>query len=193
MSPKTKEQFEQIRLRSAASILQAALELFAHKGFAATSISAIAKEAGVSKGLIYNYYPSKEALLEAIVMGAMQEGDDLINETLTPQTPPEEQLQHLIESAMNMIRSNFHYWKLLTSLAFQPDVLNQFEPMIKEKGRQSIEMIEHLFVAMGKENPKKEALLLGAYMDGMALHYMSMKDDYPFDDMMAFAIEKFCK
>ena len=44
-------------------ILEAALKLFKEKGFSAVKINDIAKEAGVGKGTIYEYYSSKEELL----------------------------------------------------------------------------------------------------------------------------------
>jgi AcrR family transcriptional regulator len=47
-------------------ILQAAVRAFARKGYHACRVSDIAKEAGVAYGLVYHYYRSKEALLEAI-------------------------------------------------------------------------------------------------------------------------------
>ncbi len=48
-------------------LLQAALSLFVEKGFAATRIDEVAKQAGVSKGTLYLYYPSKEELFKAVV------------------------------------------------------------------------------------------------------------------------------
>ena len=57
-------------------ILQAAVRTFADKGYHATRVSDIAKEAGVAYGLVYHYYESKETLLEAIfreTWGAMLE------------------------------------------------------------------------------------------------------------------------
>lgn len=45
----------------------AALELFAEKGFAATRLDDVAARAGVSKGTVYLYFESKEALFEAVV------------------------------------------------------------------------------------------------------------------------------
>lgn len=48
-------------------LLQAALELFVEKGFAATRIDEVAQRAGVSKGTLYLYYPSKEDLFKAVV------------------------------------------------------------------------------------------------------------------------------
>ena len=52
-------------------VLDAALAMFVEKGFAATKVDEVARAAGVSKGLVYLYFPSKEALLEGIVQRAL--------------------------------------------------------------------------------------------------------------------------
>ena len=48
-------------------LLDAALALFVEKGFAATRAEEVAQRAGVSKGTLYLYYPSKEELFKAVV------------------------------------------------------------------------------------------------------------------------------
>jgi len=48
-------------------LLDAALELFVEKGFAATRAEEVAARAGVSKGTLFLYFPSKEELLKAVV------------------------------------------------------------------------------------------------------------------------------
>ena len=48
-------------------LLDAALELFVEKGYAATRSEEVAVRAGVSKGTLYRYYPSKEELLKAVI------------------------------------------------------------------------------------------------------------------------------
>jgi AcrR family transcriptional regulator len=48
-------------------LLEAALTLFVEKGFAATRSEEVARAAGVSKGTLYLYYPSKEELFKAVV------------------------------------------------------------------------------------------------------------------------------
>jgi AcrR family transcriptional regulator len=48
-------------------LLDAALELFVEKGFAATRAEEVAQRAGVSKGTLYLYYPSKEDLFKAVI------------------------------------------------------------------------------------------------------------------------------
>ncbi|MDY6979980.1 MAG: TetR/AcrR family transcriptional regulator [Pseudomonadota bacterium] len=48
-------------------IIAAALDLFVEHGFAATRLDEVAKQAGISKGTLYLYFDSKEALFEAVV------------------------------------------------------------------------------------------------------------------------------
>jgi AcrR family transcriptional regulator len=48
-------------------LLNAALELFVEKGFSATRSDEVASRAGVSKGTLYLYFPSKEELFKAVV------------------------------------------------------------------------------------------------------------------------------
>jgi TetR/AcrR family transcriptional regulator len=48
-------------------LLSAALDLFVEKGYAATRVEEVAARAGVSKGTLFLYFPSKEALFQAVV------------------------------------------------------------------------------------------------------------------------------
>jgi AcrR family transcriptional regulator len=52
-------------------VLDAALALFVEKGFANTRVEDIATRAGLSKGAVYLYFPSKEAILEGLVRRAI--------------------------------------------------------------------------------------------------------------------------
>lgn len=54
-------------------LLEAALALFVEKGFAATRAEEVAQRAGVSKGTLYLYYPSKEELLKAVISHNLSE------------------------------------------------------------------------------------------------------------------------
>jgi AcrR family transcriptional regulator len=52
-------------------LLDAALELFVEKGFAAARAEEVAQRAGVSKGTLYLYYPSKEDLFKAVIAAGL--------------------------------------------------------------------------------------------------------------------------
>ena len=63
-------------------LLDAALDLFVERGFAATRSEDVAARAGVSKGTLYLYYPSKEELLKEVirhhVINQIAEGVEII-------------------------------------------------------------------------------------------------------------------
>jgi AcrR family transcriptional regulator len=54
--------------RTRQSILDAALDLFAQKGFFGTSLRDVATAVGVRESALYNYFPSKDALFEALIL-----------------------------------------------------------------------------------------------------------------------------
>lgn len=70
-------------------ILDAAVEVFRRRGFHAASMAEIAKTFGMSAGHIYNYFDSKEAIIEAIVA---RDIDEFL--TLTAQMQGEADLRH---------------------------------------------------------------------------------------------------
>ena len=192
MSPRTKEQFEEIRQKSMQAIKEAALELFAHKGYFSTSISQIAKEAGVSKGLLYNYFENKEALLEYIIMEVVNMGEEMMTALVKSEVSPAEKLREITAFSFELVQGNIHYWKLLTSLAFQTDALESLMPMLKQKQQLMMDAMTQLFDEMGCERPEEEAFLYGAVMDGVMLHFMQM-DNYPVEKMKAYILNKFIK
>lgn len=69
-------------------IVQAALDLFVEKGFASTKMDEIAHRAGVTKGTVYLYFPSKDDLFRAVVgemMGPnLETGERLVAEATGP-------------------------------------------------------------------------------------------------------------
>jgi TetR/AcrR family transcriptional regulator len=69
-------------------LLDAALDLFVEKGFSATRSEEVAQRAGVSKGTLYLYYPSKEELLKEVIRHNMvteiAEGLDIVEHFTGP-------------------------------------------------------------------------------------------------------------
>ena len=61
------------RAGTVAAILAAAQQLFAKRGFAATTIDDIAGRAGVAKGAVYHHFGSKEEILERVLDGIFVE------------------------------------------------------------------------------------------------------------------------
>ena len=72
-APRTKQKPRRARRKESrpSELLQAALELFVERGFAATRLEDVASRAGVSKGTLYLYFRSKDELLKAVVRGGI--------------------------------------------------------------------------------------------------------------------------
>lgn len=84
-------------------IMEAALRVFAKKGFVGASNKDIAREAGITPGLIYHYFESKEALLKAIFEDRSPTN---ILRTIPPQVtqlPPEEFLRFVVKHMLTGI------------------------------------------------------------------------------------------
>ena len=190
MAPKTEEQLQELRQERRQKILEAALELFALSGFHATSISKIAQKAGISKGLIYNYFESKDQMLDAIIEGAMQEGDSIINQG--NQQDPGANLKLMIEAFFTEMKQNQHYWKLVSTLGLRAE-FPKINQLIRDRLMAYMEIIKQMLQQIGIENPGMEAKVLGATFDGIALHYLLGGEEYPLEDVKNYLIDKYTK
>ncbi len=191
MSPKSKEQIEIIRQQSRDNILEAALDLFSNHGYESTSISAIAKAAGISKGLIYNYFEGKDHLLRSILESAMKVGNDIFDQEDDEIRTPQEHLSRIIDQVFLVIRNNRVFWRLIILLSLQKGVGSKMAEMSQKQNKRQITKATSLFSRMGVHKPYKEALLLGALIDGIALQYVGMQENYPLDHQIAHLKERF--
>lgn len=85
-------------------ILQNAATVFAEQGMDKASMSQIAAHAQVSKALLYHYYPSKDALIFAIITGHLEELDAEISAADDPDLPPEQRLRKLVGTVLECYR-----------------------------------------------------------------------------------------
>jgi AcrR family transcriptional regulator len=67
----TKPRWERRKDARPQELLEAALDLFVERGYAATRLEDVARRAGVSKGTLYLYYENKEELFKAVVRSSI--------------------------------------------------------------------------------------------------------------------------
>jgi len=85
------------------SILRATAHILKTKGFAACSTNAVAKKAGVSIGSLYQYFPSKEALVAALAEKHAQEGYRLLLETIRDAVEQPRSIQELVRHSIGAL------------------------------------------------------------------------------------------
>lgn len=189
MSPRTPSQNQEIRKETRQQIKDAAFELFAQNGFSDTSVRAIAKKAGKSKGLIYHYFSSKEDILQAIFDDLTALGDQAMD--FPEEQSPEERFQFMLEMIFGFVKESTEVIRLMTSLALQPDAVAKLKSSIDKYNAHQIETLAELFADLGYEDPEIEAYYLGAKLDGITLGYITLGEDYPFDTMKQKILDEY--
>jgi AcrR family transcriptional regulator len=190
MSPKTRQQFNEIRKNRKAAIEEAAMELFAKNGFSGVSISTIAAKAGISKGLLYNYFANKEALVKEIILEGirqmMQKLDFDFEKEIT-----ESRFKELIEKNFALLQKEATYWSLYIAVITQPAVIALVKGEIFELVSPFITALTKYYQKKGVRYPETQSLLLGAVLDGVAIDFMLSPEEYPLDEIKALIMEKF--
>ncbi len=190
MSPRTNKQNEEIRRNKELLIIESALLLFSRDGYNSASMQSIAKEAGVSKGNLYNYFVGKEELLEAV----LKHGLDQFSNVFTGQSSQiytEADFDLAIKANFNLLRSNETFWKLYYNLIAQPKVQDLFTKIFLPFLDQYMKIFESYFKNKGDQNAGVTALLLGSAIDGISLGYFMMGEAYPLEEIVDQLIIKF--
>ncbi len=190
MSPRTKKQLAEIKKDKRSIILNAALTIFGKNGYHSASISMITKTAGISKGLIYNYFESKEALLNEIILSGLSKLTDFFD-TNNDGFLTEDEFDLFLNSVTRIIKENINYWKLYYSVILQSSVLELLKEKITEFTQGYFMVLTDYFSRHHSENPEAEAMLLTTTLDGLAIAYVNDPKQFPIDEMMQLVIKKF--
>lgn len=183
---------EEKREESKTLLIDTALQLFSLKGYDATSIRTIAAAAGVSLGLLYNYFESKEALLLEIVNRGNKDIEASFARIEAIAAPEDKQgrLERHILQTVQILKEKKAFWRLLHSLRLQSKVVAQVVEETKTQTAFVEEQIKQNLEAAGIPAPALEAKLLFAAIDGIANHYLLL-EDYPIDEVTALLIQKY--
>ena len=149
--------------------MDAALELFAEQGYANCSIAQLASHSGISKGLMYNYFESKEALLKAII----NEGIHEILEYFDPDHDgilTTEELTGFVSKIFSSIRENQKFWILYINIVLQPRVQEYLEgqPFSNVMDQYGPMLIDY-FTKKGFKDPALEMLTFSALIEGFGV------------------------
>ena len=92
------------------AILSSAASVLAEQGMDKASMAQIAGQAGVSKALLYHYYPSKDALIFDIIRTHLTELDDAVESADLPGLEPRARLRALVGAVLESYSDadNFH-------------------------------------------------------------------------------------
>lgn len=121
--PRTPEENERIKEERKEQILMAGLAVFAENGLAAAKMSDIARAAGVSYGLVYNYFPSKEQMFVELLNKRITLSHEFVTEIKNMQLPPLERIKEIFIRLFNYYSSDPQgelYFRIMMQLNFYP-------------------------------------------------------------------------
>jgi len=172
MSPRTDKDFEKIRTSRKKQILKVALKLFASNGYHGVSIQEIAKHAKISKGLIYNYFDSKEQLLQEIFKNFTEEFMLLINPNNDNEITDIEAID-FIDKFFEYLDKKRDYCKLYIQLSVQSGV---FETIAAKSNKEELLKYQLALINFFTKKFGAEAvgqmLLFSSFIKGFAMQYL---------------------
>jgi AcrR family transcriptional regulator len=155
-----------------AQLLERGAELFTSHPYEELSMSKIAAEVGISKSLLYHYFPSKQAFFEATLGAWAQELQD--RTAPDPELPPLEQLRSSLDGFLEMVEENaVAYRNLMESATGVPEIRD----LVAEVRRVTAERILDGLYPDGP--PAKARIAVSGwlwFMDGACLDWTRHRD-----------------
>ncbi len=183
--PRTKEQFEEMRNITKDKIQSAAMQLFVQKGYGSTNVQEIADLAGISVGLLYRHYKTKEELFNELVeysIKGIKGVSDLFKQDDSPRKLIE---QFIIEVYNDMVNGDeLANLLILMTQSFFSGATHHVE---NEIDKQDIEMLNATanLIKRGQEigefrsgNPYELAVFFYSTIQGLAMIKVMLKDRF---------------
>ncbi len=167
-------------------IVEAALELFANRGYDAVPTSAIAKKAGVSEGLIFRHFENKLGLLKSI----MEMGKDKIYkelEHLRSIQDPSELILTLLELPFTLDESEYTFWRLVYGLKWQTQYYDD------SMSKPIYDLIANALRELNFEEIDAETQLILSYMDGFVMAVILRGDNIDKKTMLKVLRKKYIR
>lgn len=169
-------------------VINAATTLFSEKGFEKTSMREICSAANVSKGLVYHHFQSKNEILEKIFSDTTEQMKKISS---ADGGSPINQLLEIIENFFSQLEKDVVTLRLNLNVMFQPSTREFLQPQIKERSSILFESVKKIFDQIDGQRSSPLSFMFIAELDGIALSYLSVFDDYPLQDIKALLLSKY--
>lgn len=183
-------------------IIEAAIRVFGKEGLEKGKIADIAKEAGIGKGTIYEYFRSKNEIFQAIEQSVFSDLNLVFDELNSARLSPSEKLKQLMNSGLDMFVEMGDALLIITELWIHAGRghLHGSNPAqfmeYYDKYRLGIESILQEGIQFGEfreMNKEGVARLLMAFMDGLVWQFVMLNDPRKFENVKTETIESFMR
>lgn len=183
-------------------IIEAAIKVFARDGLEKGKIADIAKEAGIGKGTVYEYFRSKEDIFQAIEQYVFTDFNLIFDQLSSSSLSPPQKLTALMENALDMFMEMGDVMLILMELWAQAGRghVHGSDPSLfveyYDDFRQRVESILEDGIKTGelrKMNKEGVATLLLAFMDGLVWQFVILNEPEKFNKIKSEAIKSFMR
>jgi len=152
-------------------LLERATELFATHGYDELSMAKLARAAGISKPLLYHYFPGKRHLFEAVLTRAAEDHIARVAPT-DPDAPVAEQLAASLDTFLRWVEANGATYEKLIRSAGIPEVRATIDRVREETAQRILDGVG------GGDVPQVRAAVRGWLwaMDGVLLDWVRERD-----------------
>lgn len=182
MSPRSAQTNEHMRIQSQERILDAAVEIFTEKGFHNATISEITARAGVSRGLITYYFPTKHDLARKVLARYLEWLLALVDVDGTSA----ERLAAIIDGILTTTASTLPEQRMVLSLMIHPSTHPLFaEVEFNEHERLAMfeDALRGLFAERDAGDPALEEVMFRSVMEGVIFKASVYRDEYPLEQV----------
>lgn len=173
-------------------ILEAAVDIFSEKGFAATSTSEIAQKAGVAEGTIFKHYKTKKDLLLSIAGPIVAKVfapflmRDFAKILDLPYPRVEDFFRAVVRDRLAFARKNRKLIKILIhEVPFQPELLEQIKEMLTNIVAKRVQRVVEHFQQQGQIIEAPPWRIIRSFVSlfvGMIAFHVFLAPEFPFDE-----------
>lgn len=176
---------EELRKQRRAEICAAAEKLFADNGFAATTITNIAKEAKISHASVFTYFKSKEELINAVILEPLKASLLAYQAIINTQKPALVILRNLIQHQIRYGVDRRTYLRMVQQVLGQPEQYPELTEALMEYGESFVQMLEPIIKDGQRTGELEEGdpTVIGwtyfAFVNGAGLIFLGPYDGLP--------------
>jgi AcrR family transcriptional regulator len=165
------------------SILHAAELIFSQQGFAQSTISEIAKSAGVSHATVFQYFRNKEELFRSVIIENIERAHVFYKELLLGPGDPVERLQSLVSKQIRIALQSSAYLRLVQHILGQPQRFPEFVVQLDQFAEDFMQLVVRV-VQEGQQrklldegDPYEMARSYFAYWNGVGMCIRNMDEN----------------
>ncbi|MFA6240787.1 MAG: TetR/AcrR family transcriptional regulator [Candidatus Hydrogenedentales bacterium] len=173
------EQNQQMKDARKERIFSAAVRLFAAKGLSATKIADIATASGMSSGLLYHYFNSKEEIFTELIRTAFDKMNAACKGLASMDAPPHKKISMAIDALLKSLDESEDFARtcvLIAQATISDAIPEEAKAVIESEYRRPYQVIARIMAAgqragtIRKGNPKVQALVFWTSFNGLAIY-----------------------